>query len=282
MTTASKVLWRFFLTVNYVRHTLIPVKSYTENQLNYVRESGRILSGALSTVAKAIKPGISTFELDSIAERYIRDHGGEPSFKGYNGFLFSICASINEECIHGIPGKNRVLSAGDIISVDCGVRYPKGKGGMCADAARTFAVGKISDEACALIKVTEECFKVAVKDLKAGDEVGTIGKKIEAFIDGRYGIIDKYFGHGTGERVHEEPLIPHFDVTASNNHKLEKIAGIRLTEGMIICIEPMINLGTKDVKLAEDGWTVVTLDGRIAAHYEQTLIIHNDKVEIVT
>ena len=258
------------------------VRVYDENHHNDLRKSGRILRGALELVSSAIRAGISTLELDRIAERYIRENGGEPSFKGYNGYLYSICVAVNDECIHGIPSKKRILQNGDIISIDCGVRYPKGKGGMCTDAARTYAVGKISDEASALIEACEGCFDAAVKDLKAGDMVGVIGQRIEAYINGRYGIIDKYFGHGVGERVHEEPLVPNFDITNTNIGKLKKIAETSLLEGGVIAIEPMINVGTKDVKVAADGWTVRTQDGKLAAHYEQTLIIHKDNVEIVT
>ena len=153
---------------------------------------------------------------------------------------------------------------------------------MCTDAARTFAVGKISDEARNLIEACKKCFEVATKELKAGDPVSTIGECIEKFIDGRYGIVDTYFGHGIGEKVHEEPLIPNFIVTITTRERVAKSIQTILPKGAIICIEPMINCGTKELRLANDGWTAVTADGRLAAHYENTLIVHENGVEIVT
>jgi len=261
------------------------MKVYNQEQLGNLRASGRILRGAFEVLEKAVKAGVSTLELDKIAEQYIIQKGGEPCFKGYQNYGFSICASVNEESIHGMPRKDKVLKDGDIISLDCGVRYPKGKKGMCTDAARTYGVGKISNKARQLIEVCEQCFHVATKDLRAGVRVGTIGEKIEAFIGGRYGIIDTYFGHGIGENVHEDPLIPNFNVANADEKRREKLierASVILPEGVVICIEPMINCGTKEVKTGKDGWTVNTVDGELAAHYENTLIVWKDRVEIVT
>jgi methionyl aminopeptidase len=260
------------------------MKKYNSEQLENLRKSGRILRGVFDFVEKRIKPGISTLEIDSLAEDFIRSRGGDPCFKDYNGYKYTICASVNEESIHGIPGKDKILREGDIISIDCGVRWPLGKGGMCTDAARTFAVGEISDNASKLINTCKQCFDAAVKGLRAGDKVSVIGEKIEAFVDGRYGIIDTYFGHAIGENVHEEPLIPNFDVRNAerNREKLIKITDVVLHNGAIICIEPMINCGTKEVRVSKDGWTVVTADGSLAAHHENTIIIHKDSVEIVT
>jgi len=252
-----------------------------------MRASGKILRGAFELLENNIRAGVTTLELDKIAEKFIRSRGGEPCFKNYNGYGFTICASVNEASIHGIPRKDKILKDGDIISIDCGVRYPKGRNGMCTDAARTFAIGKISNEARKLIETCENCFEVATKNLKAGDKVSVIGEKIEALIGGRYGIIDTYFGHGIGEKVHEDPLIPNFDVRKAilygdKREKLLKLVDIELAQNTAICIEPMINCGTKKVKTAKDGWTVITEDGRLAAHYENTLIIHKDGIEIVT
>ena len=261
------------------------MKTYKGKQLENLRQSGRILRGAFAALEKALRPGISTMELDKIAEEYILAQGGEPCFKRYENYGYSICASVNEESIHGMPRADKILADGDIISLDCGVRYPKGNG-MCTDAARTFAIGEISDKARGLIEACEQCFHVATKDLRAGDRVGTIGEKIEAFIAGRYGIIDIFFGHGIGENVHQEPLIPNFNVNRvkdkKRREKLIERGNVILPEGVILCIEPMINCGTKEVKTGKDGWTVVTADGELAAHYENTLIVWKDKVEIVT
>jgi methionyl aminopeptidase len=214
-----------------------------------------------------VRAGVTTLELDKLADEYIRSKGGEPCFKNYNGFKYSICTSINSESIHGMPSK-KALREGDIISIDCGVRYPKGDG-MCTDAARTFPVGRVTDKAQNLIDACEKS--------------NTIGKRIEKFIDGRYGIISCYFGHGIGKKIHEGVLIPNFDV--DKNGILPKVAQMAekvLEEGMIICIEPMINCGKKDVKVLKDGWTVATVDGQLSAHYENTMIITKDGVEIVT
>lgn len=260
------------------------MKKYNDKQLIDARTSGRILRETFELVKSHIKAGVTTLELDRIAERFIRDQGAVPCFKGYNGYMFSLCTSVNEECIHGLPSAKRVLQNGDIISIDVGVRYPKGKGGMCTDAARTYGVGEISKEAQELITITQQCFNVAIKGLKAGELVSSIGKKIEKFIDGRYGIIDTYMGHGIGEMVHEQPAVPNFDVLKheSKSKFVKVFESLRLVEGTMICIEPMINQGTKNVNLLADGWTVVTADGKLAAHYENTILIHKDKVEILT
>jgi len=224
-----------------------------------------------------------TVELDKIASDYIISQGASPAFKGYGGFKHSICTSINDESIHGIPRKVK-LADGDIISIDIGVRYPK-KNGMCTDSARTFAVGSISDSARDLIDTTRRSFYEGIRGLRAGAHVKEIGKRIEKFVDGRYGIIDSYFGHGIGRNLHEGALIPNFDIddpSRTLSEKAFKAVDVILSEGDIICIEPMLNLGAKNIKLSKDGWTVVTADGQIAAHYENTLIIHKDRVEIVT
>jgi len=261
------------------------MKSYGESQLNNLRQSGRIMRGIFALLEKEICAGVNTLELDRIAEQYIRDNGAEPSFKGYDGYRFTLCTSINEESIHGIPRKNKILRDGDIISIDCGVRYPAGKGGMCTDAARTYAVGEISKEARDLIKTCEQSFHAAAKDLRAGDKISKIGEKIDTFIDGRYGILEKYVSHGVGEKVHQEPhMIPNYDVRKStkNRAKMIEMTEARFVEGAVIAIEPMINLGTHDVRVLGDGWTVVTADGSLAAHYENTVIIQKHGIEIVT
>jgi|GEM_PF-796331 len=261
------------------------MQTYSSKHYDYLRQSGKILRETFAVVEKSIRAGVTTLELDKIAEDYIRSQGAEPAFKNYQGYKFTICASVNEESIHGMPRKNKVLCDGDIISVDCGVRFPKKDNeSMCTDAARTYAVGKITPKAQKLVDACKQCFDVAIDGLRAGDMVKEIGKKIERFVAGRYGIIDTYFGHGIGHNVHEGTLVPNFDVDKMAKHspRLVSAVEVEIPDGAIMCIEPMINCGTKDIKLARDGWTVVTADGQLAAHYENTIIVHHDRVEIVT
>jgi methionyl aminopeptidase len=257
-------------------------KMYTNKQLDQLRESGAILRDTLEMLSHKVHAGVSTLELDTLAEEFIRSRGGEPAFKDYQGYKHTLCTSINEESVHGIPSDRKELQDGDIISLDCGVRFPIGDG-MCTDAARTYFVGPPTETAKKLVETTEQCFFAAVNGLKAGQRVKTIGKKIEKFIDGRYGIVNTYFGHGIGKTIHEGVLIPNFDVDAQNTpRRVMDFAQTVLNAGDIICIEPMINAGTRDLKTAKDGWTAVTTDGELAAHYENTLIITADGVEIVT
>ncbi|MDR0462223.1 MAG: type I methionyl aminopeptidase [Christensenellaceae bacterium] len=257
---------------------------HTELQYKYVRTSGKILHDTFKVLEKHLLPGVTTMELDKIAEDYIMSKGGEPAFKGHQGYKYTICASVNEESIHGMPSKSKSLNTGDIISLDIGVRYPKGdRLSMCTDAARTMPVGEISKEATDLINITRQSFDVGVKGLKAGDKVKTIGQRIEKFVNGRYGIIDNYFGHGIGQTIHEGVLIPNFDVDKKNlSARVVELTNMSVQEGDIICIEPMLNCGTKDVRVAKDGWTVITADGKLAAHHENTLIITKSGVEIIT
>ena len=255
--------------------------TYNEEQLNLMRQSGKILSGCLSVLKAAIKPGISTLELDQMAEKYIRDNGGEPSFKGYSGYEFSICTSVNEGAIHCRPSADKILREGDIITVDIGVRF----GGMCTDAARTWGVGKISDEAQRLINATEQCFTEAIRGLKAMSKVGDIGARIEKYIteNTTYSIIEQYCGHGIGEKPHQDPLIPNFvPRKILGSGRLRESTRMRLPAGCAIAIEPMINEGVKEVVLDADRWSTRTADGKLSCHYENTLIILDDGVEVVT
>jgi len=256
------------------------IKSYSAEQLDNLRQSGKILAGALAEIERNIKAGISTLELDKIAEESITKNGAEPSFKNYNRFPYSICTSVNEESIHGMPRADKILQDGDIISVDVGVRF----NGMCTDAARTFPVGDVSDEAKALIKATEQCFFEAIKGLKEKSKVGDIGARIEDFIktNTTFSIIENFFGHGVGERVHEEPLIPNFRPNRKTKKIIKEHVMARLPLHSVIAIEPMINAGVKESKVGKDGWTVTTADGKLAAHYENTVIILEDGVEVVT
>jgi len=263
------------------------IKTYSNEQLDNLRRSGKILADALDIVRAAIKPGITTLELDAIAHSYIIEAGAIPSFKDYNGFKYSICTSVNEESIHGMPRKDKLLKEGDIVSIDIGVKY----NGMCTDAARTYPVGKISDDTQRLIDVTEQCFHEGIQGLKAKSKVGDIGEKIQRYIEQQrkecpcgmeYGIIENYFGHGVGERVHEDPLVPNYIPHKKTPKIVKDWCRTRLPAGSVIAIEPMINAGTGQVRTASDKWTAVTVDGKLAAHYENTLIILQDGVEVVT
>lgn len=256
------------------------IKIYNHEQLLVMRQAGRILAEALEVVERAIKPGVSTLELNDIAHNHIEYHAGEPAFLNYHGYRHSICASVNEESIHGIPRSDKILCEGDIVSIDIGVKYR----GMYVDAARTFPVGKVSDEARALINATRQAFFEGIRGLKAMSKVGDIGQRIEDYIktNTTFSIIETYFGHGIGEALHEDPLIPNFRPSKNAKRAVKNITRVRLPAGCAIAIEPMINAGVKDVITAPDKWTAVTADGKLAAHYENTVIIKEDGVEVVT
>ena len=252
---------------------------FTATDYDNLRKSGQILGDCLTMIKKHVVAGATTLEIDALCDKFIVSHGGEPNFKNYQGYKHAICASVNNESVHGIPRKDKILKNGDIISIDCGVRL----GGMNTDMARTYAVGEIKPEAKDLIDVTKASFYAAIEGLHAGIAVKEIGKKIEKFIDGRYGIVKIYFGHGIGKTIHENPLIPNFDIDLHPPTKnVVDMANYVLCEGDIICIEPMINAGTADLMLSKDGWTAITRDGDLAAHHENTLLILKDGVEIIT
>ena len=246
---------------------MILIKSDSEIELMY--ESGQITGGALALAEESIRPGMTTGELDSLIEKYIRSHGARPSFKNYNGFPASACISVNEVIVHGIPGK-RVLEEGDIVSVDGGSYYK----GFHSDAARTFAVGKISEEAKKLFEVTKQSFFEGIKVAYPGNRIGDIGSRIQNYAESfGYGVVRDMVGHGIGRALHEAPDVPNFG---------KEGRGIRLIEGMCIAVEPMINEGTYELKTLSDGWTTVTLDGKLSAHYENTLAITKDGPKILT
>ena len=242
----------------------------TEAEIDAMREPCAIVRDTLAYVGSKVKPGVTTAELDAFAEEYIRSRGAVPSCLGYCGYPASICASVNEEVVHGIPGE-RHLREGDIISVDL-CAY---KNGFHGDGARTFAVGKIDEEKQKLLRVTEECFWEAIKNLRAGTPLYDIGYAVQTHAEANgYGVVRALTGHGIGRDMHEDPAVPNFG---------RKGTGIRLKAGMTICIEPMINMGTWKVwQDSGDGWTVRTMDGLPAAHYENTVLITRDGVEILT
>ena len=232
--------------------------------------AGRITAEALMVAKDIIRPGISTKEIDTKINRYIVKCGAEPSFLGLYGFPGSACISVNNEVIHGIPSKRVVLKEGDIVKVDVGARYR----GYNGDSARTFTVGRVSEEALRLISVTEKSFYEAMKVAKANNRVGDIGKAIEDFvISNGYSVVRDYTGHGLGKELHEDPNVPNY---ASN------LKGPRLYPGMTLAIEPMVNAGGYGVKVLRDGWTVVTSDGSLSAHYENSILITNGDPLILT
>ena len=247
---------------------MIKIKSQEEIEL--MREAGRITRDTLKVVKDSIRVGISTKELDKIAFDYIKSQGATPSFKNYCGFPGSICASINDTIVHGIPSNNIVLKEGDIISIDCGAKYK----GYHGDAARTFPVGKIDAKVKRLIKITEQSFFEGIKDLKSGAFVGDISHRIQTFVEKNgYSIVRELVGHGVGKQLHEDPMVPNYGKAGS---------GPRLNANSVIAIEPMVNMGDKNVVFMSDGWTCKTRDGLPSAHYENTVLITENGVEILT
>lgn len=238
-------------------------------QLDRMRKAGKILKNTLDLLEQSIFPGQTSLRLNDLAYNYITSQGAKPSFLNYEGFPFTICASVNEQVVHGFCS-NIPLKEGDIISVDCGVIWE----GYHADAARTFAVGNISAEKQKLIKVTEESFFEGVKNIKAGSRLGNISHKIQAHLEKHgYGVVRELVGHGIGANLHEDPNVPNYGKYNS---------GVVLQEGMTLAIEPMSTLGKKEVYLEDNDWTVSTVDGLVSAHYENTIIITKDGVEILT
>lgn len=229
-----------------------------------MKESGRITGEALLVAEEMIREGVSTKEIDKKIREYIEKCGAKPSFLGYGGFPASACISINDEIIHGIPSEKRILMEGDIVKVDVGAF----KGGFHGDAARTFAVGKVSESAADLIRVTRECFFEGVSRIRPDARLGDVGAAIAAHAEGHgYGVVRKYVGHGIGADLHESPDVPNYGTAGR---------GQRLVAGMAIAVEPMINVGSHEVRVMADGWTVKTADGSLSAHYENTVVITPD------
>ncbi|MGG7622014.1 type I methionyl aminopeptidase [Bacillus coreaensis] len=241
----------------------------TPREIEIMREAGRIVALTHQELKKHIVPGITTKELDKIAEAFIRKHDAKPSFKGYNGFTGSICASVNEELVHGIPG-NRVLNNGDIISIDIGAEY----NGYHGDSAWTYAVGSIDEETQRLLDVTEESLYKGLNEAKPGDRLSNISHAIQTYVEANgFSVVREYVGHGIGQDLHEDPQIPHYGPPNK---------GPRLKPGMVLAVEPMVNAGSRYVKTLADDWTVVTVDGRMCAHFEHTIAITEAGFEILT
>lgn len=246
---------------------MICIKSNKE--IAKMQKAGSITAGALIAVGEAIKPGVTTKELDNVVRKYITSHGAKPSFLGYGGFPGSICVAVNDEVIHGIPGPRKLLE-GDIISIDVGAYID----GYHGDSCKTFAVGEISDTAKALMKSTEESLYLAIEMAKPGVRLGDLGAAIQKYNeDNGYSVVREFVGHGVGKNLHEEPEVPNYGKAGH---------GPRLVAGMVIAVEPMINEGTAKVKVMEDQWTVKTIDGKLSAHFEHTIAITSDGAVILT
>lgn len=247
---------------------MITIKN--QNDIAAMRIAGRITKQALNLVGRHIKPGVTTRELDQIAYDYIRSQGAMPSFLNYNGFPASICASRNDEVVHGIPSKKTVLQDGDIISIDVGAY----KGGFHGDCAKTFFVGQVSEEAKRLVAATRQSFYEGIQFARAGNRIGDISFAIQRYIEEMgYSIVRDLVGHGIGSHMHEDPSVPNFG---------RQGRGPRLVPGMTLAIEPMVNAGNFEVRVMDDDWTVKTLDGSLSAHYENTILITGGEPEILT
>lgn len=247
---------------------MIQVKN--QLQIAAMKEAGRITGEALLAAREHVREGISTYELDQVIRNTIERAGAKPSFLGYHGFPGSACISINDEVIHGIPSKKRFLQEGDIVKIDVGAFYK----GFHGDSARTIPVGKASDEALRLIEATEKSFWQGIAKAEAGNRIGDIGNAIESCIlEYGYSVVKRYIGHGVGHELHEAPDVPNYGTPGR---------GVRLCNGMTLAIEPMVNIGTSDVKELDDGWTVKTADGSLSAHYENSIAITPEGVLVLT
>lgn len=242
----------------------------TGRELKIMKEACSISAGALEVAGKAVEPGVTTAEIDRLAEEYIRRRGGEPNFKNYEGYPATACISINNEVIHGIPSEKRKLRAGDIVSIDLGAKFD----GYHGDNAATFACGDVSPEAKRLMDTTRESLYEGIRAACAGGRIGDIGHAVQSYVEARgYSVVRQFVGHGVGTHLHEAPEVPNFGTPGR---------GIRLMPGMTIAIEPMVNAGGYDVKVQPDGWTVLTKDGSLSAHFEHTIVITADGSKIMT
>jgi methionyl aminopeptidase len=246
----------------------ISIKS--DREIELMRRSGRILAQVLKELEGMVRPGVSTLDIDKKCHEIIKSYGCEPSFLNYNGFPASICISINSEVVHGIPSKSRILKDGDIVSLDCGVIYK----GYHSDAARTYGVGRITKEAARLIEVAEKSFYEGIRFALAGNHLYEISAAVQSCVEAAgFSVVRDLVGHGIGSELHEEPQIPNF---------AQKRRGPKLEAGMTLAVEPMINAGRYDVYWEDDNWTVVTEDGSLSAHYENTILITEGEPEILT
>lgn len=241
----------------------------SKKEIEKMRSAGQLTGLVLQELRTLAEPGVSTIEIDRAAERMIRDAGGLPTFKGYHGFPYSICASVNEQVVHGFPSEYK-LKEGDVFSIDCGVTLD----GFVGDTATTVPIGKVSDDWLALVRVTEECLDLAIEQCRPGRHLGDIGAAVQQHAEASgYSIVREYVGHGIGRRMHEDPQIPNYGKPGQ---------GPKIRAGYVFAVEPMVNLGTHHTKVLADGWTVVTLDGKPSAHAEHTIAITEEGPEVLT
>ncbi|MHA4736641.1 type I methionyl aminopeptidase [Dyadobacter sp. MSC1_007] len=241
----------------------------TEEEINLIKVSAQVLGKAHAEVATWVKPGVTTGKLDMVAEEYIRDNGGIPSFKGFNKFPASLCISVNEVVVHGIPG-SYILKDGDIVSIDCGVKL----NGFHSDSAYTYPVGEVSKEVMNLLTATKKSLYKGIDQAADGMRIGDIGHAVQSYVEERgYTVVRELVGHGVGRDLHESPEVPNYG---------KRGKGVRLREGMVLAIEPMINLGSKGVVQERDGWTIRTNDRKYSAHFEHTVVVRKGKAEILT
>ena len=239
-------------------------------ELDRMREAGRLVGEVLTELAAHVAPGVTTADLDDLAEKRIRRAGATPAFKGYHGYPATICASVNEEVIHGIPSGRRILNEGDVISIDVGASLD----GYFGDSAITLAVGQVSEDAATLLRVTDESLYKAIEVVKPGGRISDIGHAVQKHVEAYgFSVVREFVGHGIGQKMHEEPQVPNYG---------EPGRGPRLTEGMVLAIEPMVNAGKAAVKVLADGWTAVTRDGSLSAHFEHTVAVTADGPWILT
>ena len=242
----------------------------TAEEIELLRENNLLVSATLAEVGKHVRPGVSTLELDKLAEEFIRSHGAEPGFLGYGGFPNTLCMSVNEEVVHGIPSAKRILKEGDVLSVDCGTLMK----GFYGDSAYTFAVGEIAPEVADLLRVTKEALYKGVAQAKAGNRVGDVASAVQEHAERHgYSVVRELVGHGLGRKMHEEPEVPNYGARGR---------GPRLKEGMVICIEPMINMGARYVVFERDGWTVRTRDRKPSAHFEFAVAVGKEGPDVLT
>ena len=242
----------------------------TAEEIELLRENNLLVSATLAEVGKHVRPGVSTLELDKLAEEFIRSHGAEPGFLGYGGFPNTLCMSVNEEVVHGIPSAKRILKEGDVLSVDCGTLMK----GFYGDSAYTFAVGEIAPEVADLLRVTKEALYKGVAQAKAGNRVGDVASAVQEHAERHgYSVVRELVGHGLGRKMHEEPVVPNYGARGR---------GPLLKEGMVICIEPMINMGARYVVFERDGWTVRTRDRKPSAHFEFAVAVGKEGPDVLT
>jgi methionyl aminopeptidase len=246
------------------------VEIKSKDEIALMREAGRIVCEILDELEKAVAPGVTTWELDALAEKLIYKKGAKPAFKGYLGFPCCLCASVNDEVVHGIPSKRRKLAEGDLMKLDFGVVYR----GFFGDSARTVPVGKVSHAAQALVEATRQALQKGIAAMVPGNRVGDIGHAVQSYVEARgYSVVREFSGHGIGRKLHEKPEVPNYGQAGT---------GMKLLPGMVLAVEPMVNLGTHEVELLDDDWTAVTLDHKLSAHFEHTILVTDSGPEVLT